>query len=210
LALQAYTKMLDEKIAFARDQFKLRTEIDLKKQRLDDDENVCAMSEMADKTFSKFTYNAAVITLWSFFEGISLEFAKYAKGKENNKSSITGFIKKFKSDNHKNSNNVGHNEAIEKYFEEKLNIELLWSSDDRIKLTELRKLRNHIVHENGDVEYLKENELDFMKRNCSNGTTMYVRDSYAKDAAELVVNVIRQLNKTIGTKYKQPLVFQNS
>jgi hypothetical protein len=197
---------LEEQIAHARDQYRLRAERELKsiEAQLAHEEygaKLFEIDEAADKQIPRFFRIGALVPIWGLFESFLSDFATWVRGRE--KAAIG--LRDIRAQNFRVS--------VEKYFEGVLRIKLPWSPEEREELAKLQALRNFIAHRNGRVMDLspeQEREITALVAKIPGveieDHTLVVSADYVAAAASLVFDLVGRLNQLLADRYGGPVV----
>lgn len=202
-ALKLYLDLVEEQVAVARDQYKIRAKQSLKRRKgnytaaqLKSEEY--RINQVTKNIIPLYFLNSALIPIWSHFESSVEILANFVY--ENDETELK--IRDVKA-----------NDIIlqaSKYFKVTLDIELPWSETDKSKLLTLKELRNAIAHHNGRITHRGDDYYDRMSKLIDNtdGVELMELDiyivitpRYLHESAELVTRVLSKLNKLISDKH---------
>ena len=205
-ALESYLNVLEEQIAHARAQYRMRAqrELEARKSWLEDFEyghKLAEIDEAADAQIPRFFRIGAVVSIWGLFESFSSDLAGYAGRRE--KPGL-GF-RDIRADSLRIQ--------IEKYFEKVLRIPLPWSPRERERLGQLQELRHFLAHRNGRLMDLPEQSEKKIRTLVSRlqgvsleSSTVVVSAEYVSEAAALVFKTAGELSQLLTDRYGGPLV----
>lgn len=202
-AFKAYLKMLDEQLSFAKDQYRLRADRELDKQRnnLEPEEvqlELSMIDEAVEIHIPRFFRNGALVQIWGLFESFVSDVAQYVGKRE--KAHLV--LRDIRANNFR--------QQAEKYFEGVLQIEPFWTDDERTKLGQLQELRNLVAHRNGQVMDLspdKQKEIQSLVSEIAGvriDECLILSSEYIREAAALVFGVLQKLNKIVKDRYDWP------
>lgn len=200
-ALESYLNVLEEQILHAQEQYRLRSERELKKRREElefheYDERLREIDEAADNQIPRFFRIGALVPIWGLFESFLIDFAGYVGDREK----IGLAFRDVRANNFRGQ--------VEKYFEGVLRIPLPWSSQERERLGQLQELRNFIAHRNGrlmDLSPEKEMKIKTLVSEISgveiDGSIVVVSPDYITDSAALVFELVGRFSQQLAKKY---------
>jgi len=200
-ALETYLKVLNDHLSVAQDQYRLRAnrELDREREKLEPVEIAIEEQKINEATeiqIPRFFHNGALLQIWGLFESFVFDIAHYVGRQE--KSSVV--LKDIRANNFR--------KQIEKYFEGVLRLELPWTNDERISLGYLQELRNIVAHRNGrlmDLNPDKRKEIETLVNATKDvrivHSTVMLSSSYISEAAELVFGLVTKLNDVVGNRY---------
>jgi hypothetical protein len=204
-ALDSYLNVLEDQISHARDQYRLRAERELEKQKKDLEhheywERLIQIDEAVDAQIPRFFRIGAIVSIWGLFESFLTDFAVYVGKREK----IGLSFKDIRADNFRSQ--------IEKYFEKVVRIQIPWSRDERERLGQLQELRNVLAHRNGrlmdlppELEKRVEQLVARIAGVSIEGSNVVVTPEYVGQAATLVFETVDRFNQLLANKYVQPI-----
>lgn len=204
-ALESYLKVLEDQIAHARAQYRLRAERELEAQRkelehLEYRERLMQIDEAADAQIPRFFRIGAVVSVWGIFESFITDFAVYVGKREK----VGLSFKDIRAENFRSQ--------IEKYFEKVLRIQIPWTPEERERLGQLQDLRNFLAHRNGrlmDLPPESERKVKDLVAKIAgvsiDGSTVVVTPEYISSAADLVFETVGRFSQQLANKYVQPV-----
>lgn len=204
-ALDSYLQVLEDQIAHARDQYRLRAERELDKQKKELEHyeygaQLIQIDEAADAQIPRFFRIGAIISIWGLFESFLTDFAVYVGKREK----VGVSFRDIRAENFRSQ--------IEKYFEKVLKISIPWSSEERERLGQLQDLRNFLAHRNGRLMDLPpENEKrikELVARMAGvrvDGSIVAVSPEYVSQVASLVFETVGRFSQQLADKYVQPI-----
>ena len=204
-ALDSYLKVLDDQIAHARDQYRLRAERQLENQkgeleRLEYSQQLMQIDEAADAQIPRFFRIGAVVSIWGLFESFLTDFAVYVGKREK----VGLSFKEVKADNFR--------DQIRKYFEKVVRVDVPWSSDEWSRLGQLQDLRNVLAHRNGRLMDLPQEQEEKVKKLVArisgvsiDGSTVVVGPEYISSASKLVFETVGRFSQQLANKYVVPI-----
>ncbi|MFZ5556332.1 MAG: hypothetical protein ACOZDY_06350 [Pseudomonadota bacterium] len=205
-ALDSYLKVLDDHLAFAQDQYRLRArrELESREGDLHPDQygsELTAIDEAAEIQIPRFFRIGALVPIWGLFESFVSDIAGWVGRREG----LGLPLRDVRANNFRSQ--------IEKYFEGVLHIDLPWTPEERERLRCLQELRNFIAHRNGrlmDLPPDKEKEIRDLVAKI-NGVTIECRavvvsGAYISEACALVFKLVSSLSKLIAERYDGPTV----
>lgn len=203
-ALESYLNVLEEQIAHAQDQYRLRAEraLEKEKDKLEYHEYGTKLLEIdgaANNQIPRFFRIGALISIWGLFESSITDFAVYVGKREK----IGLAFRDVRANNFRSQ--------TEKYFEGVLRIQLPWSPQERERLGQLQELRNFIAHRNGRIMDLppeKEKEVKALIAKVAgvaiDGSSVVVSPAYIAEAAALIFELVGRLSQQLTRLYGGP------
>lgn len=203
-ALESYLNVLEEQISHAQDQYRLRAEraLEKEKDKLEYHEygtKLLEIDEAANNQIPRFFRIGALISIWGLFESSITDFAVYVGKREK----IGLAFRDVRANNFRSQ--------TEKYFEGVLRIQLPWSPQERERLGQLQELRNFIAHRNGRIMDLppeKEKEVKALIAKVAgvaiDGSSVVVSPAYIAEAAALIFELVGRLSQQLTRLYGGP------
>ena len=204
-ALESYLNVLEDQIAHARAQYRLRAERELESRRkeLEDFEygnKLSEIDEAADAQIPRFFRIGAVVSIWGLFESFASDFALYSGNRE--KPGLS--FRDIRADSLR--------AQVEKYFEKVLRIDLPWSQREREQLGQLQELRHFLAHRNGRLMDLPTQSVEKIRSLVSRipgveieSSTVVVSPEYVSEASALVFKTIGELGQLLANRYGGPV-----
>lgn len=205
-ALDSYLNVLEDQIAHARAQYRLRAERELNRQKTELEhheygQRLFEIDEAADYQIPRFFRIGALVSVWGLFESFMTDYALYSGKRE----AIGLAFRDVRANNFRSQ--------VEKYFEGVLRIKLPWSQQEREQLGQLQELRNLLAHRNGrlmDLPADREKEVKaFVARVrgvSEENNNVIVSPEYVAQAAALVYELVGRLGQTLAERYGGPVV----
>jgi hypothetical protein len=202
--LESYLNVLEEQIAHAQAQYRLRAERDLGKRhaRLDEAEystNLLQIDEASNYQIPRFFRFGALVSIWGLFESFVGDFAAYVGNRE--KFGLR--LRDIRANNFR--------QQAEKYFEGALRFQLPWSPQERERLGHLQELRNAVAHRNGrlaDLPHDKDKEIRALVAKIDGveiqDSTILISSDYISESADLVFALVERLNQQLLDRYAGP------
>lgn len=200
-AIESYLNVLEDEIAHARDQYRLRKLHELKKISSDIDDvehrdRWAQIDKAADEQLPRFFRIGAVVAIWGFFESFIQDIARYVQKRENALLKL------------RDIHGTDELDQASKYFKGILRIDLAWSDRERMDMEHLRQVRNILAHNNGRLEDAPAEQVNRATKLIKNlrgiriaDDTLVIDALYVQDAWQLVHDLLDRLLQQLADRY---------